>query len=190
MRNYESSRRSKQSDRQTRRPSAAHDVPVPVMRLNDLLDAGLIDIESIGREIRAEPELEFLTTRMVASLALSPVNSVVRIEDAVVLLGKDRLRVVLYMWSVLRQKGAQILRTCADEGWSVEALYLASFLRYLGLDSPDAAVLHSEMFGFALDPQRRESASLRDILMRDFLALVPILDPSLLRSVPRKSPGH
>jgi len=185
MRNNERNQPPKRTDRETR-PTLTHGVPGPLLRLNRLLDAGLIDVNRIGREIRAEPELEFLTAHMAASLALSPANSVEGIEEAVALLGPDRLRVVFYEWSLLRQKGAQISSEHASEGWSVEALYLASFLRYLGLDSPDAAILHREMFAFTLDPRRHEFSDLRDMLMRDFLALVPTLDPSLLRPIPRK----
>jgi hypothetical protein len=126
--------------------------------------------------------------RMATSLALSPTESLRTPEEAVVLLGTDRLRVVLYMWSLRKHDSAKNSSLSATADWSPEALYLASFLRYLGLDSPDAAILHSEMFSFALDPQRAEFADVRDMLMRDFLALLPMLDPSLLTSRPNTPP--
>jgi hypothetical protein len=158
--------------------------PPPVRRINRLLDAEIVDLSRVAREIRSHPDLESLVLRMAASLALSAAESLLTLEEAVFVLGSDRLRVLLYTWSLLQRKLPQI-HPSAAASWTPEALYLASFLRYLGLDSPDAAILHSEMFSFALDPQRTEFADLRDTLMRDFLSLIPVLDPSILRSVPR-----
>jgi len=43
------------------------------------------------------------------------------------------------------------------------------------------------MFSFALDTKRTEFAGLRDTLMRDFLALIPALDPSILSLAPGSS---
>lgn len=183
----ESVRHSSRKENAVQPRVVSRGVPQPVVRLNHLLDAPAIDLTCVSQEIRSQPELESLVMRMATSLALSRSESVHRLEDAIVMLGADRLRVVLYLWSLLRQKAVEIPSVDAREGWSPEALYLASFLRYLGLDSPDAAILHSEMFSFALDPQRAEFADLRDMLMRDFLALIPILDPSLLKSRPPMS---
>lgn len=142
----------------------------------------------VAQEIRSHPELESLVLRMATSLALPLVDSMRTLEEAVVMLGTDRLRVLLYTWSLLTRKAAQALPPGVVTDWSPEALYLASFLRYLGLDSPDAAILHSEMFFFALDSRRAEFADLRDTLMRDFLALIPVLHPSLLRLPPNRPP--
>ncbi len=155
--------------------------PLPVQRIMRLLESESIDLTRISEEIRAHPDLESLVLRMAVSLSLSPVDSYRNLDEAVVVLGADRLRVLLYTWSLLERKTLQVRPSAAPGSWSPEALYLASFLRYLGLDSPDAAILHSEMFCFALESQREEFADLRDTLMRDFLSLIPVLDPSILR---------
>lgn len=182
IRNVERFRNSSRGESEGRPHITSPDTPEPVLRINRLLDAEAVDLSRIGQEIRSQPELDSLVMRMATSLALSPADSVQTLEEAVVVMGTDRLRVVLYMWSLLRQKTGEVSSARAVREWNPEALYLASFLRYLGLDSPGAANLHSEMFSFALDPQRGEFADLRDMLMRDFLALVPVLDPLLLKA--------
>lgn len=188
MRDVESVRKPSRKENAAQRHAVpvSPDAPEAVVRLNRLLDAPAIDLTCVGQEIRSQPELKSLVTRMAASLALLPSESAHRLDDAIIMLGANRLRIVLYLWSLLRQKAAKISSLNAREGWSPEALYLASFLRYLGMDSPDAAILHSEMFSFALDPRRAEFADLRDMLMCDFLALIPALNPSLLKSAPPK----
>jgi hypothetical protein len=152
-----------------------------VARLNRLLDSNDLDVAEVALELRAQPPLESLVIRMTLSLGLSPVDSTPALEEGVSLLGMDRLRVLLYVWLLEQQKNGEISSQGKGSGWNSEALYLASFLRYLGLDSPSAAILHREMFSFALDPRRGQFAELREMLMRDFLALIPVLDPSLLK---------
>lgn len=187
MRDVESVRNSRRREHEEQPCAVCGNAPEAVVRLNHLLNGLAIDLAHVSQEIRSQPELASLAVRMATSLGLSPSESLHRLEDAIVMLGADRLRVLLYVWSLQRRKATQISSMEAREGWSPEALYLASFLRYLGLDSRDAAILHSEMFSFALDPQRSEFAELRDMLMRDFFALLPILDPSLLKASPHRS---
>jgi len=158
--------------------------PLPVQRIYRLLDVERVDLSQIVPEVRLHSDLESLLLRMAISLELSPVDSRRTLEDALVALGADRVRILLYTWSLLRHKSAETDPPSVPAGWSPEALYLASFLRYLGLDSPEAEILHAEMFSFTLDRQRAEFADLRDTLMRDFFALLPVLDPSILRFAP------
>lgn len=183
MRKPQSSRDSNRRKDLLRVPVVPSEPPL-VRNINRLLDADIVDLGRVAREIRSHPDLELLVFRMAASLALLPQESSQTLEDTVFVLGTDRLRVMLYTWSLLQRKPTRI-HSAAPASWTPEALYLASFLRYLGLDSPDAAILHSEMFPFALDPQCTEIADLRDTLMRDFLSLIPVLDPSVLRFAPK-----
>ena len=187
MRKAQPSRNSNRRENLLRWPPDPPQPPPLVQRISRLLDAEAVDLDRVAQEIRSHSELESLVLRMAISLALSPVDSWRTLEDAVFALGGDRLRVLLYTWSLMQRKTTQIRAPAAPESWSPEALYLASFLRYLGLDSPDAAILHSEMFSFALDTKRTEFAGLRDTLMRDFLALIPVLEPSILRLTPDAS---
>lgn len=181
MRNLEDFRHPERRENLIRSRAVTPEPPETVKRLNRLLDGGAVETAGLAQEIRSHHELESLVLRITKSLALWPPDSAERLEEAIVRLGSDRLRVLLYTWSLLAKKAAQGPPPGSSPNWSPEALYLASFLRYLGLDSPDAAILHSEMFYFALDPQRAEFAHLRDTLMQDFLALLPILDASVLR---------
>ena len=184
MHKTQTSRNIHRRENLLRWPAKAAEPPLVVQRVNRILDSNFVDLDRVADEIRAHSDLESLVLRISISLSLSPVDSWRTLEDAVFALGGDRLRVLLYTWSLIKRKAIRINAPHAPGKWGPEALYLASFLRYLGLDSPDAAILHSEMFPFALDPQRREFADLRDTLMRDFLALIPTLDPSILRLAP------
>jgi HD-like signal output (HDOD) protein len=153
--------------------------------LNRILDAEPVDLARVSEEIRTDPAFESLVLRLAASLVLSPEVASPRLEEAAVVLGTDRLKILGYMWSVLGglhdkvSSGEQAVSESPAK-WTPEALYIASFLRCLGLDSPDAAdssplpVLHSV-----------EIPDLKKMLMRDFLALIPVLDPSLL--IPRQT---
>ena len=137
---------------------------------------------------------------MAASLVLSPEGPAPKIEDALVVLGTHRLRVLIYMWSVLQglagdagriagggdagSRGAlesQPVPADAPHTWSPEALYLASFLRCLGLDSPGALTPRGVPLCFAPSLQTEDFAELRNLLMRDFVSLIPVLDPAILK---------
>ena len=166
-----------------------------VSRLTNLLGAVPVDLASISEEIRSQPRLETLVIGLTASLLLSPETSVTTLEEAVVVLGTDRLRVMVYMWSNRPEDcravnfGACVKGDAAiDErkhptlfsrytGPSPETLYLASFLRWLGLDSPNLATSGHCAPCFALGLQVGRFADLRNTFMRDFLVLLPILDP-------------
>jgi hypothetical protein len=164
-----------------------------VLRLTNLLGAVPVDLARISEEIRSQPRLETLVIGLTASLLLSPETSVTTLEEAVVVLGTDRLRVMVYMWSnrpedchavnfgarvkadvaIDECKHPELFSGCA--GPSPETLYLASFLRWLGLDSPNPATSGHRAPCFALGLQRAQFADLRNTLIRDFLALVPVL---------------
>jgi hypothetical protein len=179
----------------------ASGVPPLVPRLTILLRASPVDLAQVGSEIHAHPDLETLVMRLTESLSLSPDSAVDTPEEAAVVLGTDRLRVVGYMWSLLPQmreaadfpdiqpKSGAGPRTSsrASAEWTPEAMYLVSFLRWLGLDSPDLAISGKQPPCFASGLEGGELSVLAEILMRDFVSLIPILDPAIL--MPRKKPA-
>lgn len=68
-------------------------------RLGSLLDDAAMDLTQISDAIRACPEFEKLVLRRSNSLNLSIDTSIVRVEEAAVILGKDRLKILLETWS-------------------------------------------------------------------------------------------
>jgi hypothetical protein len=154
--------------------------PESVLRIDRLLSRFAENAPRISREIRYEPDLEQMSLRLANSLALSPLGPVEDLEEGVVLLGPHRLRVILYAWSLLRQKDAVLQARGLSPRSLCETVYVVSFLRYVGLDSRDAALLHRDMFAFAFDPQQAGFTELRELLMRDFFALLPLFDPRLV----------
>jgi len=180
--------------------------PNPSSQLEKLLAAHPVDLASVSREIHAHPQLETLIMTLTASLVLSTDGLVNTPEQAAVMLGRDRLRVLAYMWSLLPQipeaaaflatissrapagnpVGERISSQAADD-WTPESLYLVSFLRWLGLDSPASATSPGQPPCISAGLPRAELAALTDLLMRDFVSLIPMLDPALLR--PRSRPA-
>lgn len=61
--------------------------------------------------------------------------------------------------------------------WTAQSLYLATFLQSLGLDSADSELPRDRMQAAGPAWQTEDFADLRNLLMRDFLALLPSLNP-------------
>lgn len=161
-----------------------------VLRFEKLLSGEPVDLARISSEIRAHPEMEALATRLLVSLALSPPGSALRIEEAAVSLGTDRLRVLVYMWSLLQRKPPTASFWAAPSADSrgskkqggaprnatPESLYLSSFVHWLGLD------LKSQGPGVHRDPRLSHGlyaeriAGLTETLAHDFLSLLPFLE--------------
>jgi len=68
--------------------------------LTRLLDADAVDLRDVGDAVRVHPELEALVLKLCDFLALSPGVPVSSVEEAAIVLGKDRLRIVVHAWSV------------------------------------------------------------------------------------------
>ncbi|HEY6442125.1 MAG TPA: hypothetical protein VIY66_02160 [Candidatus Acidoferrales bacterium] len=161
--------------------------------LTDLLGAVPVDLARISEHIRSHPEIADLIIRLAASLLLSA-DSSITIEDAAVMLGTDRLNVLASMWSIMEkydeggraEKSPDLAARSADNprtfcihgtNWTAQSLYLATFLRSLGLDSPDSELPRDRMESAGPTWQAEDFADLRNLLMRDFLALLPTLNP-------------
>jgi hypothetical protein len=161
--------------------------------LTDLLAAVPVDLARISKHIRSHAEISELMIKLAGSLLLSG-ESKITIEEAAVMLGTDRLHVLACMWSIIEQYGEEDRAekrsnltadarndqpTSCIQGisWTAQTLYLATFLRCLGLDSPDSELPRDRMQPAGRTWQAEDFADLRNILMRDFLALLPSLNP-------------
>jgi hypothetical protein len=191
---------ARSKDPSVRAPSSeqsARGMPDLVLRLIHLLSSAPVDLARISEEIRSQPKLDALVMRLTASLLLSPESLVTTLEEAAVLLGTDRLRVIAHMWSSRSEEccgtsfdapsqtnagGSENRHSdshCSPAGPNPESLYLASFLQWLGLDSPSSASSGKQAPCFASGLQGGQFAELRNTMMRDFLALDPILNHRL-----------
>lgn len=175
-------------DLESRPPSIRSSVD-PAASLTALLNAAPVDLCRISDEVRAHPDLKALLLRLASCLSFSPDASTMSIEDAVVVAGTDRLRVLVYLWSVLREKNRsqRVRRPARSENTlrqpqrmprpstpiETEVAHLASLLRISGFDSGAA-------------PNRTFSSSGRefdlfdapDIWIRDILSLFPLAQPA------------
>jgi len=145
-----------------------------------MLGADPVELRCVCDEIRAHPELEALVIRLSGTLSLSVNPSPATIEEAAVQLGVDRLRVVFRAWSSLCNAMGNQERMQNPDRWTPEAIYLTAFFHELGLDV-QAAKSKNPSAGDLSNLETEYRAGLTDVLIRDFLSLIPHLDPSLLK---------
>ena len=124
-------------------------------RLTILLDSDPVDLGCLSAALRECPGLETFALRIAASLALSPDLPAATIEQAMIVLGTDRMRVLLYAWLLSLQHSNELFldpRTLrsndlrgpaagfrAPQPVTPEMLYLAAFLHCLDSSVPHTA---------------------------------------------------
>jgi hypothetical protein len=179
-----------------------------VTDLDLLLRAEPVNLSQVSKEIRAHPDLEVMIMRLGGSLALPLDTPPCTIEEATIALGTDRLRVLMYALSLLKEgadQGAQLAESvgessgdsaanartaCIDqlatrfaEAENLETLYLAGFLHWLGLDSR-GTLTPGHTWSFSQSGVETAHASgLTDVFMQDFVTLIPFLGPTLAKPV-------
>jgi hypothetical protein len=178
-------------------------------RMTALLDSDTIDLTAVSEAIRREPGFSQFVLQISESLALAPGAPLGTVEEAAIVLGKNRLFVTWRAWTQmnmpqpdLRRRNAGFLQAAhgAHEGpiassdASPEVLYLSSFFRLLGFrSSPEkAAPQLFAAFPPSLAAQRiaasDEIAPLTELLMRDLISLIPYVEPVLLNAQPKPPP--
>lgn len=162
-----------------------------------LLALDTIELCRVSDEIRLHSRLKAMVMRLSQSLVLSPDLPSSTVEAAAILLGVDRLRVLVHAWTLVEREKANAAAApeCASSlraddsehhdslsSAMPESLYLTTFLHLLGLDAstpqpyprvspillPTADLIHVPV--------------LTDILMRDFISLIPFLDATILKA--------
>ena len=168
-------------ERQQPSKSAAPRLRGPEAGLDALLAAELVDLRQITATIRQQPGFEQLVMRLSTSLALSPDLPPTTVEEAAIVLGTDRLRVLTYAWSLLSQRSpaAHESETLSIEDWTPEALYLASFFWWLGFDSFDSKARITREKPERFGVEEEQLVRLTEILLRDFMSLIPFVEPAL-----------
>src|SRR5579863_7408043 len=69
-----------------------------VSKLSALLEADPVNLAEVGDTIRANPALESLILKLCESLALTLGVPVCSAEEAAIVLGRDRLRILVRAW--------------------------------------------------------------------------------------------
>jgi hypothetical protein len=168
-------------------------VPDPAALLTTLLNAAPVDLCRVSGEMRAHPDLQALVMRLACYLSFSPDTVGTTIEEAVVVVGTDRLRVLVYLWSLLRQRPvADDLRDpIASKSASAkpsrrnsrghaashrEMSCLANFLESLGVASGRPRQRRSP--GVPPRFQEAEFFELTDMLVRDIVSFIPQIEPA------------
>jgi hypothetical protein len=144
--------------------------------------------------MRAHPDLLALVVRLAAYPAFSTDALRTSIEEAVVVVGTGRLRVLVQLWSQLRrQRGANRMperhprsNSSFSEGRKTpprdrsavqnEMAYLLNFLESLDPDSVVPHKCHAPLIpsGF----EEAEFLELTDLLVRDIVSIIPTADPA------------
>jgi HDOD domain-containing protein len=102
--------------------------------LENLLAASPVDLKRVGDAVRVHPDFEALVLRLAVSLALSEDIPPATVEEAVVVLGTARMRVLVHLWAMSQKDRFRRL-----DGRRPEILYLLSFLHWLGQRQEDFA---------------------------------------------------
>jgi hypothetical protein len=161
--------------------TAPNEIPIAAeARIATLLDSDAIDLTGISDAIRERPGLQELVLALSESLALAPGKPAGTVEEAAIVLGKNRLRILVRAWSLARNRGAAACEW-SQPGRELppEVLYLSSFFRWLGLDAPPIRSA-TKAVSVAKDSDAGEHvAALADLLMRDIVSLIPYVDPVL-----------
>jgi hypothetical protein len=130
-----------------RRQPSQYARSVAASDLTMLLDADAVDLRDVGDAIRVYPELQSLVLKLCEFLALSPGVRISSVEEAAIVLGKDRLRIVVHAWSVNQDA--------------------VSFENSTG-----------ENCRRRLDLELRQVTHLSNLLVRDLLSLVSLVNPA------------
>ena len=163
--------------------TAAKGSPQAAARLTSLLVSDPIDLAGISNEIRRCPALEGLVLRLGASLAISPDEPLNTIEEAVVVLGTSRLRVLIDLWSspdlALAEQIDSPRNDSPKEAAAItpEARYLTNFLRCLGCECSENALSGRLLAAWNSKIRHDQIVALTDIFMRDFFSLLPTIQP-------------
>ena len=164
------------------------------VRLMRLLFSAPFELGAICDEIRLHARLEDLVMRLGGLLGSSSEGPISGLEEAVVVLGTDRLRVLIDLWSAgeipsagldraaERTAAGTILAPSLASG-SPEMQYLTNFIRCLGLDSLDTPLLEAQSTAAHAKISSNQMVALTDLFMSDFFSLLPVLRPDI-REVP------
>lgn len=161
-----------------------HEKSQALDRLRNLLISAPIDLSGISDEIRRHPDLESLVLRLSVSLVLSPDDPLSTVEEAVVVLGTSRLRVLIDLWSSSdsRPVGTFAANSQLPSGESAslsgspEADYLSNFLLCLESDSSGNG---ERLAAWASKIPTDQLHTLTDLFMRDFFSLLPVIQPTV-----------
>jgi hypothetical protein len=175
-------------------PSPSSD---PAALLTTLLNAAPVDLCRISEEMRAHPDLQALLVKLACYLSFSPDSSGTSIEEAVVVVGTDRLRVLVYLWSLLRQRrgatettnsrrvsiasksqpaAARKASSSTRAALQDEIAYLADFLDSLSVDLP--APPHRPARLSPPATHEPEFFELTGMLVRDIISFIPLIEPA------------
>jgi hypothetical protein len=178
-------------------------------RLTHLLHAAPIDLAAICNEVRTHRELDALIMRLADSLVLSPDEPLSTLEEAVVVLGTERLRVLMDLWwsaetgaadvggqsnkrsavEAQKQSGGQLRQAATPSSLNCpEMRYLTNFLRCLGFDSPERSLSGVRLEAWASKVSSDQMLALTDLFMRDFFSLLPVIQPTI-EECPERGPS-
>ncbi len=165
-----------------------------------LLSSAPADLGRISDEIRSHPDLEILVMRLLASVAICPQVSAGSVEEATVVLGIDRLQVLVVIWLLVHEKGtpagfvaqpeianvrgvAMSSAANTEAPWTSGTPYLTSLMRWIGLDSAPSGGAFEGAFCADRESQRERFAGLPNISIGDFISLILLLYPAVLEPI-------
>jgi HD-like signal output (HDOD) protein len=130
-------------------------LPGYVFRLNSLLNATPVDLNSVAEVIRMDPSLSAQVLRLCNSSLSDLEGRITCIEDAVVMLGTDRLRSLVLTCSLVEYVDQQFASDAIQPFWQhsfLTALLSERIARWIGYSKPEQAYLAGLLHDIGLLP--------------------------------------
>ena len=176
------------------------------LQFTTLLGSAPVDLGRISDEIRSHPDLEILVMRLLASVAISPQVTAGSVEEATIVLGIDRLQVLVVIWLLVRERGIPAGFVAQPEIANASGIakshiakagvpqtsdtpYVASLMRWIGLESAPSAGVFQSPFCADRESGKERFAGLPNISISDFISLILLLYPAVLEPIGKASVG-
>ncbi|HZP00928.1 MAG TPA: HDOD domain-containing protein [Terriglobia bacterium] len=130
-------------------------LPGYVFRLNSLLNATPVDLNGVAEVIRMDPSLSAQVIRLCNSSLSDLESRIACIEDAVVMLGTDRLRSLVFTCSLVEYVDHQFASDAIQPFWQhsfLTALLTERIARWVGYSKPEQAYMAGLLHDIGLLP--------------------------------------
>lgn len=143
-------------------------------RLAGLLSATPVDLRCLGEQNRSAPGLEALVMKLSISWARAAGNRAATVEEAAIVLGTDRLRVLVDLWSRHMATAEPVQVAAGDH---TDSRRPPGYQPRRGA----AASLLPEVPQVACGRDAGQRWEWSEILLRDLMSLIPLVDPALCK---------
>lgn len=130
-------------------------LPVYVFRLNSLLSSAPVDLNRVAEVIRTDPSLSAQVMRLCNTALFNPEDRAASIEDAVIILGTDRLRTLVLTCSLVEYADQEFTPVAIQSFWQhsfLTAILSERIARWTGYPKSEQAYMAGLLHDIGLLP--------------------------------------